>query len=320
LVRLRFALGAIVLGVLVVAAALGWFLASQAMRPVDRITQAAQAIGRSTDFSRRLPETQRRDELGRLTVTFNEMLDRLAEAVDTQRRFLADASHELRTPLTVVRTNAELALHGEEATARAGGLRTIARETDRMGRLVADLLVLARADAGQPLVRGRVTLDRLLLEVYHQQRPLAFDARLELGDLDQIEIDGDADRLRQLLHNLVDNAVRHTPPGGVVTLALSRSGGWTVVRVSDTGAGISAEHLPHIFERFYRVDRRRSRAASSHRGSGLGLSICQWVAEAHGGRIEVASRVGVGSTFSVFLPVSAAAASTKGDAAQMVAH
>jgi len=304
LARWRLLLVAAVLGATALSAAIGWFLAAQAMRPVDRMTRAAAAIGHSADLSRRLPEPPQHDELGRLARTFNEMLGDLGEAFATQRRFLADASHELRTPLTVVRANLDALRRGAGAdpAEREETLRATAREADRMARLVADLLALARADAGQPLARQRLALDTLVLDVYQQGRAIADGVHLELGEWEQIAVDGDPDRLKQVALNLLDNALRHTPAGGAVTLDLLRLGDEAVLRVRDTGPGIDPEHLPRIFERFYRADQPRSRQAG---GTGLGLAIAREVAEAHGGRIDVASRPGAGSTFSLVLPVAA---------------
>ena len=301
LAGLRLVLAGVVLGALALAALIGWFLASRAMRPVDRMTRTARAIGESGDLTRRLEEPRERDELRRLASTFNDMLARLDQAVGTQRRFLADASHELRSPLAAIRTNVESLLRGGDAEPRErdASLRAIARETDRMGRLVADLLALARADSGQPLVREPVELDALLIEAYQQQRRLADGVTLTLGEIEQVEILGDADRLKQLVLNLVDNALRYTPRGGEVTLDVTGDGQWAMLRVDDTGVGIPPEHLPHIFDRFYRVDSPRTRQGG---GTGLGLAICKWVAEAHGGRIEVVSTVDLGSTFTVYLP------------------
>ncbi len=301
--RWRAILVAAVVGTSAAAAAVGWFLAAKAMRPVDQMTQAARAIGRTTDFSRRLPEPAEQDELGRLARTFNDMLDQLAEAYSTQKRFLADASHELRTPLTVIRTSVESLRRGLDAdpVEREETLQAIARESERMGRLVADLLTLARADAGQTIERRRLELDSLVLEVYSQQQTLADGVRLQLGEWDQIAVEGDPDRLKQVMLNLVDNALRYTPRGGTVTLDLLRRGDEAVFRVRDSGPGIPDEHLPRIFDRFYRVDVPRTRGIG---GTGLGLAIAREVAEAHGGRIEVESRVGEGSTFSLVLPVA----------------
>lgn len=307
LAQLRLVLAAVVLGAVALAAALGWLLATRALRPVDRLTREARAIGRSADVARRLPLPPQRDELGRLAATFNDMLARLEQSVATQRHFLADASHELRTPLAALRTNIEIVRRGAggDPAERDEILRAMAREAERMSRLVADLLTLARADAGQPLARRPVALDTLLLEAYQAARPLAGAVRLGISELEQVEVEGDADRLKQLLLNLVDNGLRYTPAGGAVTLGLARRGPWAALRVSDTGVGIPAAHLPRIFDRFYRVERPHARAAG---GTGLGLAIGRWVAEAHGGRLEVASKEGVGSTFTVLLPARAEAA------------
>ena len=301
LAQLRLILVFVVLGAMTCAAGLGWFLATKAMRPVDQMTRTAQLIGRSADFARRLPEPAQRDELGRLALTFNEMLAQLDSAFTTQQRFLADASHELRTPLTALATNIASLLRGAgvDPAAHDDTLRAMAREIDRMGRIVADLLALARAEAGQPIDRQPIALDTLLLEVYRQAKPMANGVRLTLGELEQVAVEGDADRLKQVMLNLVDNALRYTPPPGRVTLDLVARDGWAVLSVHDTGLGIPAAHLSRIFDRFYRGVQARSRVTA---GTGLGLAICKWVAEAHGGRIEVLSHEGAGSTFTLYVP------------------
>ena len=255
--------------------------------------------------------------MGRLAATFNDMLDRLQSAyaalqsanrrleaaLESQRRFVADASHELRTPLTTVRGNASLlrrfdALSPED---RQDAVAQIGAEAERMSRLVNDLLMLARADAGQLLERKPVALAPLIDDVAHQARVLAGGklsvSVLRLGNVDA-EVRGDADALRQLLLILVDNAIKYTPAGGSVTLGLrvEQTGAnqqTARITVIDTGAGIPREDLPHIFERFYRADRAR-RAG----GTGLGLAIGKWIAEAHGGTISVESSPGAGSTAS----------------------
>jgi heavy metal sensor kinase len=291
-----------------VSAVWGAFMARPVLRPIDEITRTALAISRTEDLSRRLEIRNASDEVGRLAATFNEMLARLEETFKTQRRFIADVSHELRTPLTTLRGNVELLSRGagRDAEAHAQMLAAVQGEVDRMSRLVADLLLLAQADAGVPLESQPVELDTLLLDVYRQARTL--DGRLDvrLGHEDQAMVQGDPDRLRQLLLNLVDNAVKYTPAGGRVTLSLQRDPGWVRVSVADTGIGIAPEHLrpgpsgvPLIFERFYRADKARSRSLG---GTGLGLSIAYWIAEAHGGRIEVDTEAGRGSTFTVWLP------------------
>jgi two-component system, OmpR family, sensor kinase len=178
-------------------------------------------------------------------------------------------------------------------------LHVIAREAGRMGRLVTDLLTLARADERQRLARHRLALDTLLLEVYEQGRLLAGDVQIELNPFEQVAVDGDPDRLKQLLLNLIDNALRHTRAGGTVTIGVSSEGNWAVLRVADTGPGIQAEERERIFEPFYQGDQGRS---GNSGGSGLGLAIARWIAEAHGGRIEVDSEIGAGSAFTIYLP------------------
>lgn len=301
LLRLKLLLISIVAGTTLLCAMIGWFLAAKAMLPVDRITRAAHDIGVEGDVSGRVPEPRENDEIGRLARTFNEMLGRIQQSFETQRLFLADASHELRTPLTAIRANVETLRRNKEIdpAERDETLRIVEREVDRMGRLVDDLLSLARADAGQAPQMSDVALDALLLEVYHQQRALAGKVRLSLGAFQPVQITGDRDQLKQLLLNLLDNALRHTPAGGSVTVDLLHEDHVVMIRVRDTGAGIAPEHLPHIFERFYRADPTRTRATG---GTGLGLAISQEIAAAHGGRIEVASILGEGSTFTVFLP------------------
>lgn len=286
---------------LIVAFGVGALLAHQALAPIDRITQTAYAIARSNDLSQRIPATATRDEVGRLAATFNEMLERIEALFRAQQRFVADVSHELRSPLTTIRGNLDLLRRSalDDATARAETLTAIETETARMQRLVQDLLLLAQADAGVPLERHAVELDTLLLEVFRQARWNAGNVKVSLGSEDQVPVIGDADRLKQLFLNLMDNAIKYTPSGGQVTLSFGRQGDWVRVSVADTGIGIPAKDLPHIFDRFYRVDRARSREKG---GTGLGLAICKWIAEAHGGRIEVQSQVGKGSTFTVWLP------------------
>jgi heavy metal sensor kinase len=286
---------------LALAAFIGAFMARAALNPIDRVTQTALRITRAEDLSRRIEGVEVQDEVGRLASTFNEMLDRIEGLFRTQQRFIADISHELRTPLTTIRGNLDLLrrMGRSQDEATMVSLDAIQSEMDRMSRLVADLLLLAQADAGLTLKREPVQLDSLLLEVYRQARVIADGLHVILDHEDQAVVSGDPDRLRQLFLNLVDNAIKYTPEGGRVTLSWRREDGWVRVDVSDTGVGIPAEDLPHIFERFYRVDKARSREKG---GTGLGLSIAQWIAHAHGGRIEVESQVGEGTTFTVWLP------------------
>jgi two-component system, OmpR family, sensor kinase len=276
-------------------------LARTALRPIQAITETARRITQAQDLSKRIPVTVPNDELGGLTETINGMLARLEDLFKAQQRLVADVSHELRTPLTTIQGNLDLLRRGaaDDPATRSSTLRAIADETARMRRLVNDLLLLAQADAGLKLHRQPVEMDTLLLEVYRQAQVMAQGVTVRLGAEDQALVSGDADRLRQLLLNLVDNALKHTTPGsGQVTLTLRRAGGWVRVGVEDNGSGVAPEDLPRIFERFYRADPSRSRPG----GSGLGLAIAKWVAEAHGGRIEVESQVGHWSTFTLWLP------------------
>lgn len=268
-------------------------------RPLERIATLARQISRADDLSRRLPDTGRDDEIGDLTMALNQTLARLESLFRTQQRFLADVSHELRTPLTTIRGNVDL-------MRRMGGadqesLNDIQAELDRMTRLVNDLLLLARADAGSlPIEREPVELDTVLLDVYRQLSLLKKPVNVVLEEVDQVQVSGDADRLKQLILNLADNAVKYTSPGGDVRLALSKTEEEAHLTISDTGIGIAEEDLPYIFERFYRVDKARTRM---HGGSGLGLSIAKWIVDVHGGRIHVESQAGEGTTFHVILPL-----------------
>ncbi len=285
------------------AALIGSLLAGSALKPIDDIIRAARAIARTKDLEKRVRETRKADEVDRLAITFNEMLERLENLFRTQQRFLADVSHELRTPLTIIRGNLSL-LYKTGSPADRDVIKTLDDEAQRMSRLVSDLLLLAQSDAGVVNLKHEpVELDTLLLDIYRQARVMAETheglLRIVLGDEDQAMVEGDPDRLKQLMLNLVENAIKYTP-SGEVKLSLHKMDGQVAVSVSDTGMGMPPEDLPHIFERFYRVDKARSRVKG---GTGLGLSIAEWIAKAHGGHIDVQSELGKGSTFTVWLPV-----------------
>lgn len=302
--RLRLGLLGVGLVSLLLAGGIAWGVAGGALKPIVTITRTARAIALSRSFARRLEDTGSRDELGELGTTFNEMLVSLEEAYAAQQRFIADASHELRAPLTAVRANLELlALQGESLPAeeRQPLVNAAAEEADRMGRLVADLLTLARADAGQKLRLRPVELDRLLLQVYAEARLLAKEVKLVVQEIDEVSLPADPDRLKQLVLILVDNALKYTPAGGEVRLALRTEGAMAALEVADTGIGISPGDLPHIFERFYRTDKARARDAA---GTGLGLPIAKWIVEQHGGEVAVESAPGHGSSFIVKLPLA----------------
>lgn len=278
---------------------LGVVLTNNLLRPLDDIAAVALQITRADDLSRRLPDYGRHDEIGKLAMVLNETLERLERLFRSQQRFLADVSHELRTPLTTIRGNVDLMRRMGEADSES--LDVIQDEVERMTRLVGDLLLLARADTGGlPIRREPVELDNVFVDVYRQVRLLESGVDIAIEEVDQVCVIGDVDRLKQLLLNLVDNAVKYTPEGGTVRLSLSKKDGWAELVVADTGIGIPAADLPMIFDRFYRVDKARTRA---HGGSGLGLSIAKWIAQAHQGDIHVKSEVGRGTTFTVVLPI-----------------
>lgn len=301
---------------LILAAIVGAFLARRALTPIDTITQTAGAISRTKDLSRRLKIPNDASEVGQLALTFNDMLDRIQQLFHTQERLVADVSHELRTPLTTVQGNIELLRrisHGApggrgEMTAELmqETLDEVESETARMGTMISDLLLLAQADSGAlQLQMEPVEMDTLLLDVYRQARRIAErrgphgGLEIRLGAEDQALVRGDRERLRQVLLNLVDNAIKYTPGEGAITLGLEKLNGWVKISVSDTGIGISPEDQAHIFERFYRADKARSRELG---GSGLGLSIVHWIAHAHHGHIDVQSQLNQGSTFTLWLP------------------
>jgi len=287
---------------LALAAGGGIFLARRALKPVDKIAQTAQKIGES-DLSQKI-DVNTKDELGRLAATLNEMIGRLEKAFQRQKQFTSDASHELRTPLAVIEAESTLVLQKERPPSDyRQSLEIISREARQMSYLIGQLLTLARADAGKEQWNfAEVELGKLItnlsidVEVLCQEKGLSF----QLGQMQGLVVKGDEARLGELFMNLLDNAIRYTSAPGTVSLSLRREGQMAVVAITDTGIGIPAEDIPFIFERFYRVDKSRARAEG---GIGLGLAICRHIAEAHGGKIEVESQVGAGSTFSVWLPL-----------------
>lgn len=293
--------------VLLMAGFGGWFLARQGLAPVTAMARSARQIGAGS-LDQQLPIVNPRDELGQLATTFNELLARLNAAFEEQRRFMADASHELRNPLSVMSTAAGVTLkkeHREEEEYREA-LEMIAEQTRRLSRIVNDMFMLARADSGQyPLRKRPVYLNDLLEEVARAGAVLASDrkASVQLTNLPEAVFHGDEDLLRQMMLNLVDNAVKFSPSDGRVTLSLERREDDYVLSVIDTGPGIPPEARRHIFERFYRADRVRTRAEDG--GAGLGLAIARWIARAHDGDIELEESGAIGAKFIVRLPVHA---------------
>jgi signal transduction histidine kinase len=316
------------LGILLFITIGGYWLASRAMRPVRLITRTAQEIGR-TDLSRRFHLT-RRDELGELASTFDEMLNRLEAVLNRQRQFTADASHELRTPLSILTlaTNRALSQRSkpetyEQALATIAAYRQefslIQAETDHMTRLVNDLLLLARADIEQTILTPvSVDMSEVVLEVVERFAPLARQRGIELvfGELPELRVRGDRLLLTLMVTNVIDNALKYTAGIGnriqVEGSAVRRGEqGWSRVWIEDNGPGIAEEHQNHVFERFYRVDAARSPLQRERKetqeettsGSGLGLAIVEWIAQAHQGEIRLRSIVGHGSCFEIWLPL-----------------
>lgn len=287
----------------VALAALGsWLVLGRSLAPLGVITDTAQAINRADDLSRRIPyHGPPNDEIGSLIESFNQTLERLENLFTSQQRFLADVSHELRTPLTVIKGNVDLMRRMKHLDEES--LTSIDQEAGRLTRLVGGLILLIQAESGKlALDLKPVELDTLLLEVFHEMRILAgSNVQLKLADIDQVLVNGDRDRLKQVLLNLVGNAIQYTPPGGVVFLSLVIIGEQARVIIRDTGPGIPSEDLPFIFERFYRAEKSRTRTRTS--GFGLGLSIVQWIVENHGGTIKVESKEGQGTTFAIWLPL-----------------
>ncbi len=289
---------------MVVAGFGGWFSTRQALAPLGDVTEVALQITRADDLSRRIPyRGQLEDEVGQLITAFNQTLGRLESLFNTQRRFLADVGHELRTPLTVIRGNVDLMRRMDCLDVES--MESIQNEVDRLTRMVGDLLLLAQAESGKlPLAMRLVELDTLLFEVMQQMRVLAKDRlNLRIGEIDQVLVCGDQDRLKQVMLNLISNAINYTQAGGEVVVGVGKEAKRARLTVTDNGAGIPEEDLPYIFERFYRGEKSRTRQKEG-KGFGLGLSIAYWIVRNHGGTIDVDSRVGHGTTFCVWLPLA----------------
>ncbi len=294
---------------LLLAAAWGsFFLTGRALRAVDTITRKAHQIELSQDLTQRIPGPGTDDEVGHLVSTFNQMLARLQGAFEAQRRFVADSSHELRTPLTVIRSNLHLLKRTVDADERIELIEIAEGEVSRLNRMVNDLLYMAQMQAGHspaPVMQP-VEMDSLLLDTFGKAKVLAAakDQRLVLAHESIATVTGDRDQLQHLLLNLLDNAVKYTQPGGIVSMGLWVDEGWARLEVSDNGPGIPPNDLPYIFERFFRANSARK---GEHGGTGLGLAIVRSIAAAHAGHIEALSSPEHGTTFRFLLPTTSPA-------------
>jgi signal transduction histidine kinase len=278
------------------------WLSKRMLKPIEDITRAAASVVETRDLSTRLPWNGPMDELGRLNSVFNQMMGRLENLFHVQQRFVADVSHELRTPLTGICGNLDMI---KRYGVDEDSLEAMTSETERMKRLVNDLLLLARADYGGLTVElTPIELDSVVIDTFRHARGLIKDRQLELKivHVEPLRVNGNSDRLKQMLLNLVDNAIKFTPDTGRITLSLRQQGKDALIEVADTGVGIAAEDLQHVFDRFYQSDPSRTENQKAT-GFGLGLSIAYWIVNAHHGAISVASELGQGTTFSIRIPV-----------------
>jgi two-component system OmpR family sensor kinase len=296
--RLAFIGGAIL--ALVLTAILGTLLIKRTLRPVEVITRTAKNIEESSDLERRVGYKGPDDEIGRLANTFDHMIERLDQTFSSQKYFIADASHELRTPLTVIKGNLDLLKRNISPEDREESLRAIEFETRRMITIAEDLLLLAEIESGHSLKHAPLSLKTLATEEIDRAQLLAGKRRVVSGRLEELSVTGDIVKLSQVLSNLVDNAIKYTPEEGSITLAVFRDGDWARLEVTDSGIGIGADDLSHVFDRFFRVDKARSRAVG---GTGLGLAIVKGIVEQHGGKVTASSAPGMGSTFTVWLKI-----------------
>ncbi|MEI6045665.1 MAG: ATP-binding protein [Chloroflexota bacterium] len=307
--RVRLLLSVGTLLTLAGATAGGWWFVKRAMLPVVQVTQTARKIATTRNFAERLPLPNRTkgklDEIGQLSATFNQMIEELSRVFENNRQFMADTSHELRSPLTVIRGNLNLLRRGLDKASAEEAIAEAEEEAERLSLLVGDLLLLAQTESERVVEYQPVQLDQLMLRVVRRAEQLVQaqqkNLEIKLESNQPALVMGDEMRLLQVINNLVENAARYTPDQGQIILRLEREPETALISVRDTGIGIPPEHLPRLFERFYRVDKARSRALG---GSGLGLAIVKYLTEAHGGQVRVESVVGKGTLFEICLPLS----------------
>lgn len=284
------------------SALVSMWLSRRMLKPIEDITRAAASVVETKDLSTRLPWSGPMDELGKLNSVFNQMMERLEHLFQVQQRFVADVSHELRTPLTGICGNLDMIRrYGVDAES----IEAITSESERMRRLVDELLLLARADYGGLTVDlSPVDLDTIMIDTFRQARGLVKDRDLELklSHVEPLHVNGNVDRLKQTILNLIDNAIKFTPDGGSITLSLRRQSDDAIIEVKDTGMGIAREDLSHVFDRFYQSDPSRTHTKKGA-GFGLGLSIAHWIVKAHNGTIAVESEQGKGTLFRITIPM-----------------
>ena len=289
--------------VLLLTALIGRFIARRALKPVAKITQTAKDIGSGANLSQRIPVSQVKDEIGQLALTFNSMMDRLESSFTQMRQFSSDASHELRTPLTVLKGQSELALGKERKPEEYQEvISSNLEEVQYMSKVLEDLFLLSKSDENQiALDCESVDLKSLIEEVCKHAEIIASDknVKIAIAYLEGVQVYGDPVRLRQMIWNVVVNGIKYTQHGGEVKISTRHKGGGVLITIQDNGIGISEEDLPLIFNRFYRVDKARSRQEG---GTGLGLSICKFIVDAHKGSIDIESKLGKGTKFKITLP------------------
>ncbi len=299
---LAFVLVILLIIALIVAAIISWIMTRQTLMPLMTVTEFAKEITETKDLSRRIPisDQQKDDEVGQLIFAFNETLSRLDQILQSQKQLVTDISHELRTPLTVIK--GEVGLMKKYKQYDIDSLVSIENEVDRLTRLVGNLLFLSQAETGEiPLDLKLFSLDDLLCEVFHHVQTLAADRlTITIENMDQVEIQGDRDRIKQVLLNLLGNAIQYSTEGGKISIGLTNEEQDVIIKIQDNGPGIAKKDLQKIFDRFYRGEKSRTRSQSS--GFGLGLSISQYIISLHHGKIFVESKVGEGTTFIIKLP------------------
>ena len=292
-------LGGVLITLLLVGIS-GGVIVRRALSPVEQITRTAQSIESSSDLDRRVDYVGPTDEIGRLATTFDHMIGHLHRVFESQKNFIADASHDLRGPLTVIRGNLDLLKRNMGDQERQESLRAMETETIRMEKMVNDLLLLAEVESGQIDRQEAVSLKAILVAGFEWGQQQSGNHHIVKGKWEDLVVNGDSEKLTRMILNLIENAIKYTSEGSTITLSLFRDGDWARMEVADNGVGIAPEHLPHIFDRFYKADKARSRNKG---GTGLGLAIVKGIAEQHGGDVIVTSDPGKGSIFTVWLKV-----------------